>query len=75
MTSAHTHNERCEELREALSDLRSNMVPPQRDTAFPGFQRGHTIDPSDVEPDIDPDIAKQIEAVEQALRDEGCEPD
>jgi len=68
-------SERCEELREALRDARASLQPPARDSAVPGIQAVHNVDPGDTTPDADPQVWEQIRLIERALRDEGCEPE
>ena len=71
---AHAHGEECDRLQEALQDARSRLSPPQRDTAAPGFQTVIDTDPGNTTPDASPELEKEITALEQQLRDLGCEP-
>lgn len=68
------HTEECEQLRQALQDA-SRLVPPQRDTAAPGFSGPVSADPENVTPDASPQLEQEIANLEQRLRDIGCEPD
>lgn len=64
----------CQHLHDALADARSQLVPPNRDTAVAGYQTVHTLDAGNVTPDGDPALMAEIETLEQAIRDAGCNP-
>lgn len=70
-----TNEERCEELREALSAVRARMNPPMQEAATYGAAGVVVAGEATTEPEADGDLEEEIQALEQALRDEGCEPD
>jgi hypothetical protein len=71
---AHEHNDQCETLQDALATARASQTLPMRDTAVSGIQGVEVLDPGDIAPSADPELAHEIRNMEQELRDMGCEP-
>ena len=65
--------DRCEELRAALSALRARIAPLDGDFAVGGVLGSVIVRPSAIEASDSSDIEEEIRSLEQALRDEGCE--
>ncbi|MDP2326957.1 MAG: hypothetical protein Q8M79_02610 [Dehalococcoidia bacterium] len=65
--------DRCEELRAALSALRARIAPLDGDFAVGGALGSVIVRPSAIEASDSSDIEEEIRSLEQALRDEGCE--
>ena len=68
-------HEDCKQLHEALKSLRASLDPPQRDTSYPGAFAPIAVDPGDTTPDASEETHREIEQLEQALRDKGCDPE
>lgn len=64
---------RCEELRDALSAIRAQIEPRDPEFAVIGVLGDVVVRPSMVEREGSSDTNREIRALEQALRDAGCE--
>lgn len=69
------NEDRCKELRDALSALRARIAPMDRDFAVGGALGAVIVNPSAIEASDSPEVEQEIRTLEQALRDEGCEVD
>lgn len=70
-----TNDERCEELREALSAVRGSITPPMQGAVTYGAAGVVVGGVATSEPQVHGDLDEEIAALELALREEGCEPD
>ncbi|MDA0815542.1 MAG: hypothetical protein O2924_03110 [Chloroflexi bacterium] len=67
------NEERCNELREALTSTRALMEIPMHDAADHGAAGIAPPVRVDSGPELSPELEEEIRRLEQALRDEGCE--
>ncbi|PKN81744.1 MAG: hypothetical protein CVU47_05735 [Chloroflexi bacterium HGW-Chloroflexi-9] len=67
------NEDRCEELRAALSAVRARIALLDKDSAVGGALGAVSVRPSAIEASDSSDIEQEIRSLEQALRDEGCE--
>ncbi|MDO9445343.1 MAG: hypothetical protein Q7K37_08490 [Dehalococcoidia bacterium] len=65
--------DRCEELRGALSAVRARIAPLDGNFAVAGALGAVIVTPSAMEASDSSDIEQEIRSLERALRDEGCE--
>lgn len=75
MTQTDRLTERCDELRDALRNVRSRLEPAMNDEVTTGSNDLAMVIDADLTPDATPQLEQEIRQLEQALRDEGCEPE
>ncbi len=75
MEANMANEERCNELREALTAAHAQMSPPMQNAADHGAAGIAPPVSVSSEPALSPELEEDIRRLEQALRDEGCEPE
>ena len=70
-----TTQERCNELREALQTAKAALEPPMQDAVVRGPGGVVAAGRLETGPVMSPELEEEIRSIEQALREEGCEPE